>query len=561
MTDHNSENKEFAPLTKKERIGVWFPIILAVVLGVGIVIGLELRTQATETYVMSEDGVKYEHLRGAGKVEEILRFIDARYLEGVEMRDLENAAIKGLLEELDPHSAYIPRERLQDVKESLEGNFDGIGVEFFMLDDTITVVGVVKGGPSDEAGLEVGDKFLEVNDSAIAGQEMEDKEVVRRLKGEAGSSVKLKILRRGKSTPITLEIERGKIPMKSVETAYMLNDQTGYIKVTRFSGTTYKEFMNALEPMIDAGMEDLVIDLRDNPGGYLNEATKILTQLFKDKRLLVYTEGRSYKRKEYKSTGRAFFKVGKIAILINERSASASEIMAGAIQDNDRGLIVGRRSYGKGLVQEQYDLSDASALRLTVARYYTPSGRLIQRSYEKGLDDYEEDMDRRYNSGELYYEDSIKIVDSTEYRTTGGRLVYGGGGIIPDVFVPIDTITRNPYYLAINNYIVPFVYRYMDEDYSRFDRYNDKLSAYIKDYRVSDQLLEDYYDYALGRSSKLNENAAAWQASQPGVRMFIKAYIAQQLFGDEGFNRVLHQQDDDLKAALRELNRGGELVD
>lgn len=558
MTDQHSENQELAPLTKKERIGVWFPIILAVVLGVGIVIGLELRTQAHETVVF-DNGEGYP--RGAGKVEEILRFIDARYLEGVELKDLENAAIKGLLEELDPHSAYIPRERLQDVTESLQGNFDGIGVEFFMLDDTITVVGVVKGGPSDEAGLEVGDKFLEVNDSAIAGQEMDDEEVLRRLKGEAGSSVKLKIARRGASKPITLEIERGEIPMKSVETAYMLDDETGYIKVTRFSGKTYKEFMNALEPMIEEGMEDLVIDLRNNPGGYLNEATKILIQLFKDKRLLVYTEGRSYKRKEYKSSGRAFFKVGKIAILINERSASASEIMAGAIQDNDRGLIVGRRSYGKGLVQEQYDLSDASALRLTVARYYTPSGRLIQRSYEKGLDDYEEDMDRRYNSGELYYEDSIKIVDSTEYRTTGGRLVYGGGGIIPDVFVPVDTITRNPYYLAINNYVVPFVYRYMDEDYSRFDRYKNKLSAYVKNYQISDELLENYYSYALGRSSKLNENSVAWEASQPRIRMFIKAYIAQQLFGDEGFNRVLHQQDDDLKAALRELNRGGELVD
>jgi carboxyl-terminal processing protease len=558
MTDQNSENQQHQPLSRKESIGVWFPIILAVALGVGIVIGLEMRTQAPQSYmVLSDDGVKHEHPRGVGKVEEILRFVDARYLEGVKMEELEDAAIRGLLKELDPHSSYIPSDKLQDVKESLQGNFDGIGVEFFMLDDTITVVGVVKGGPSDEAGMEVGDKFLTVNDSAVAGQDMDDEEVVSRLKGEAGSTVKIKVLRRGKTKPIALKIERGQIPMKSVETAYMLDDQTGYIKITRFSGTTYKEFMEKLEGLVDKGMEDLVIDLRHNPGGYLNEATKILTQLFKDKRLLVYTEGRSYKRKEYKSNGRSFFKVGKLALLIDEGSASASEIMAGAIQDNDRGLIVGRRSFGKGLVQEQYELSDASALRLTVARYYTPSGRLIQRSYDNGVEDYEEDMERRYNSGELYYKDSIKIVDSTEYRTTGGRLVYGSGGIMPDVFVPIDTITRNPYYLAINNYIVPFVYRYMDKQYAQFDRYNNELQTYLNDYKVPDAVLEDYHDYALSRSSQLERNPAAWQASKVRISMFIKAYIAQQLFGDDGFNRVLHQKDDDLRTALKELKRGG----
>jgi carboxyl-terminal processing protease len=249
--------------------------------------------------------------------------------------------------------------------------------------------------------------------------------------------------------------------MASIDASFMLNEKTGYIRISRFSGQTFKEFMIAFEDLTkNKGMKDLVIDLRGNPGGYLNEATDILNQLFDDKRLLVYTEGRSYKRKEYKSNGRAYFRIGKIAVLINEGSASASEILAGALQDNDRGIVIGRRSFGKGLVQEQYDLSDSSALRLTVARYYTPSGRLIQRPYREGeSDEYEEDFEFRYKSGELSYRDSIKISDSTAYKTTGGRVVYGGGGIIPDIFVPIDTILYNDFYLQLARFIPDFVYR------------------------------------------------------------------------------------------------------
>ncbi len=557
MTNQPSNH---SPLTPKERIGVWFPVLLAVALCIGVIVGLSIRTQAPQSYmVLSDDGVKHKHPRGVGKIDEILRFVDARYLEGVELKKLEDAAIRGLLKELDPHSAYIPAEKLQDVKESLQGDFEGIGVEFFMLEDTITVANVIKGGPSDEAGIQVGDKFLSVNDSTIAGQNLSDAEVIERLKGEGGTAVNITVLRRGQNKPMSLSVTRGKIPKKSIETAFMLNKTTGYIKITRFSAKTYKEFMTALETLIEKGLEDLVIDLRHNPGGYLQEATNILTQLFKEKRLLVYTEGRSYKRKEYKSSGKPFFSVKKIAVLIDEGSASASEIMAGAIQDNDRGLIVGRRSYGKGLVQEQYDLSDASALRLTVARYYTPSGRLIQRSYENGLDDYSHDLDRRYASGELYYEDSIKIVDSTVYKTTGGRSVYGGGGIIPDVFVPLDTVTRNSYYLVINNQVVPFVYRYMDQHFRKFGDYHGELERFVADYQPSNAVLEQFHNYALEHSSDLQANPQAWQACKARIRMFVKAHIAEQLFGDEGFIRVLQEQDDDLKAALRELDRGGAL--
>jgi carboxyl-terminal processing protease len=303
------------------------------------------------------------------------------------------------------------------------------------------------------------------------------------------------------------------------------------------------------------GMKDLVIDLRGNPGGYLNEATDILNQLFSDKRLLVYTEGRSYKRKEYKSNGRAYFKIGKIAVLINEGSASASEIVAGALQDNDRAIIIGRRSFGKGLVQEQYDLSDSSAIRLTVARYYTPSGRLIQRPYREGeSEEYEEDFEYRFQSGELSHRDSIKISDSTAYKTTGGRIVYGGGGIIPDIFVPIDTVVYNEYYIDLAQFVPAFVYRYMDTNYKSFSGYSS-ANSFADNYTVSSRLLEDFIEFA-HQKGKLEKNNKILQLSKQELSNYIKAQIAQQLFRNEGYYRCISKKDKDILKALEELKRG-----
>lgn len=550
-------SKVYKPLSFQERVSVWLPLLMSLMLGVGTWIGLQIRTQARQSYVIVKDSENNnKHPMGVGKVEEILRFVDARYLEGVNLSKLEDAAIKGLLDELDPHSTYIPSARLQGVKESLQGNFDGIGVEFFMQDDTVLIVGVMPEGPSAKAGIEVGDKFLKINDTLVSGVGNKNTAIVNRLKGTEGSSVRVELLRRGKADPISAIIDRGQIPMKSVDVAFMLDEKTGYIKITRFSGKTYEEFMKALERLVrDQGMEDLVIDLRHNPGGYLNEATEILNQLFKEKRLLVYTEGRSYKRKEYKSKGNTFFAINKIAVLIDEGSASASEILAGAIQDNDRGLIVGRRSFGKGLVQEQYELSDASALRLTVARYFTPSGRLIQRSYKNGLNDYEEDMNRRYASGELFYRDSIKILDSTEYQTTGGRIVYGGGAIIPDIFVPADTLMRNKYYLNLNAYVASFVYRLMDKHYAAYSTYKD-LPKFLKNFYVSEKTLIEFITYA-EEKGKITHDEKTWQLSKDKISTSIKAIIGQQLFGDEGYHQVLAKKDKDLRKALEELKRGG----
>jgi carboxyl-terminal processing protease len=532
---------------------VWIPLIMALMLAFGLFIGLRMG-RAGRSVVRITDAKG--NLIELTKVEEVLRYIEAKYLEGIDPLALEDAAIQGMLEKLDPHSSYISKDKIKGVKESLQGNFDGIGVEFYMLDDTILVVGVIPDGPSDKAGVKIGDRILGVNDSTLAGVGLKNTEVIKRLKGKAGSTVKVEILRRGTSKSLKLNIIREQIPMASVDASFMLNEKTGYIRINRFSGQTFKEFMTVFEDLTkNKGMKDLVIDLRGNPGGYLNEATDILNQLFSDKRLLVYTEGRSYKRKEYKSNGRAYFKIGKIAVLINEGSASASEIVAGALQDNDRAIVIGRRSFGKGLVQEQYDLSDSSAIRLTVARYYTPSGRLIQRPYREGeSEEYEEDFEYRFQSGELSYRDSIKISDSTAYKTTGGRIVYGGGGIIPDIFVPIDTILYNEYYIDLAQFVPAFVYRYMDANYKSFSGYSS-ANSFADSYTVNSRMLEDFIEFA-HQKGRLEKNNKILQLSKQELSNYIKAQIAQQLFRSEGYYRCISKKDKDILKALEELKRG-----
>jgi carboxyl-terminal processing protease len=529
------------PLGINEKIGVWLPMLLAFMLAFGVMIGLGLR--------------RGDKVPSVGKFEEILGFVNARYLESVDLKKLEDAAIEGLLKELDPHSAYIPASKLQGVKESLQGNFEGIGVEFFILDDTIMVLGVIPDGPSHKAGIRTGDRIIRVDDSLVAGVGLKNEQVIKKIKGTAGSNVKIEVIHRGESKLVSCNVKRAEILMKSVETAYMLDDKTGFIKISRFSGQTFEEFMKALEELTQKkSMKNLVIDLRNNPGGYLNEATDILNQLFEDKRLLVYTEGRNFKRKDYKSAGKTYFKVGKIAILINEGSASASEIMAGAIQDNDRGIIVGRRSFGKGLVQEQYDLSDNSAIRLTVAKYYTPSGRLIQKPYEAINDEeYDEDTEKRYLNGEMLHKDSIKVKDSTVYKTVGGRIVYGGGGIIPDIFVPVDSITFNDYFLNLNLFVNDFAYRYLDNNFSKFSAYKD-AAAFATRFEPDPDMLQSFYDFAC-KKGNFAKNDKIWSEGKRFLSRVIKAQIAQQLFREEGLLRALNSKDKDLSRAMEELNR------
>lgn len=543
---------EQTPLSNKEKIYIFLPLFLALALAGGTWLGFKLANFNRNAYVvLSEDG---GYAGQSGKVEEILRFIDARYLENQDKTALEDAAIHAIVHELDPHSTYISLDNIAKVNESLNGNFDGIGIEFFILDDTIYVVGVIDGGPSDKAGLQKGDKIIMINDTLVSGKGIYHKSVVDNLKGEAGSNVKLKVKRTGEKALKEINITRGHIPMYSVDVAYMLNKNTGFIKINRFSSTTYAEFMTALEELVNNHkMQNLVLDLRHNPGGYLDAATKMLGELFTARKLLVYTEGRSHHRLERNSTGQCKFNIGKVAILIDENSASASEIMAGAIQDHDRGLVIGRRSFGKGLVQEQYKLSDGSALRLTVARYFTPSGRYIQKPYDGSEGIYGEDLEQRYNSGELYHRDSIHVKDSTVYKTSGGRTVFGGGGIIPDIFIPLDTTLFDPYFLSINGYVRDYVYRYMDDKRQSFKKQYPSFESFDGSFRVTDEMFEQLMRYAISKGVERNETLLAKFKDE--LKQQIKTYIADQLFAAQGLYRSVYKKDEMILRAVSEIEK------
>lgn len=531
-----------------KKVTVWLPLLLAVVLVAGMFIGM--RVQNSAPTVVMEPREETEATLGQGKIEELIRYVEAKYVDDVDRDKLVDEAIESILKQLDPHSNYIPAEQLRQINEQLEGNFEGIGVEFMILDDTIVVVSALPGGPSEAAGIRAGDKIVEVEDSVIAGKDLQSRDVMSLLRGEKGSKVEVGILR-GKEDEIRrFTITRDKIPMHSVDVSYMLNDETGYIKINRFSATTYEEFMKALEEMVEQqGMEDLVIDLRHNPGGYLQQATNILSQLFQRKdQLLVYTEGRSVHRSNYESTGRAFFDIDDIVVLIDEGSASASEILAGAIQDHDRGYIIGRRSFGKGLVQEQYRLRDGSALRLTVARYYTPSGRSIQKDYED-RESYEYDLAQRYESGEMTSEEEITVADSTEYYTDKGRVVYGGGGILPDIFVPMDTVFRNGYYQTLRQYVPGFVYRYVEDHKDQLDSYS--LQQYKNRFQVSDAVYQEFLTYAADEGLERKRSQEDFVKSE--MKHLLKARIAKHLFDDKGFYQVWNSKDPFVQQALETL--------
>lgn len=533
------------------RWNTWLPLLIALALVVGMLIGMELQT-ATPTVIISDSMNSSKSNYGQGKIEELIRYIEAKYVDEVDRDALVQQAIDNILETLDPHSNYISAEQLKDVNDQLEGNFDGIGVEFLIVEDTVVVVAALAGGPSEAVGIIAGDKIVEVEGTAIAGKDKSNRDIVNLLKGEKGSAVKIGVLRGSNPLVQNFSIVRDEIPMHSIDVSYMADQKTGYIKLNRFSATTYEEFMTGVEKMIEEeGMEDLIIDLRHNPGGYLKQATNILSQLFKDKeKLLVYTKGRTVNRDDYESTGRPFFDVGDITVLIDEGSASASEILAGAIQDHDRGVIIGRRSFGKGLVQEQYKLRDGSALRLTVARYYTPSGRSIQKPYDN-VENYDNDMQARYESGELSSADSMMVGDSTEYFTAGGNVVYGGGGISPDVFVPIDTVLLNKDYIALRQHASQFAFRYFDQHPALKDSEYNQLDRFKNEYDVSNEMLNEFLAYAREKELKISDRE--FRAVNKEIKRLLKARVAKHLFGDEGFYSVWNDGDYMVRKALEVL--------
>lgn len=529
---------------KDRKYRYYLPIILSLVLLAGIWTGIRLspKTEAQGS-MFSPSMERYN------KVSDLMSYITENYVDSVSREDLSEDAILGILDELDPHSQYFPADMLASVNEELMGNFEGIGIQFRIESDSITVIQTIPGGPSEKVGLLAGDRIVMVNDSLVAGIGIQNNGAIKLLKGPRGTEVKVAIYRKGINELLDFSIIRDVIPTFSVDVAYMADDTIGYIKVSKFSATTYDEFLVALRVLIDKGMKALVLDLRGNTGGYLEAATRMADEFLESEKLIVYTEGSNRPRNYFYATKKGHFEDFPVVVLINEGSASASEIIAGAVQDNDRGMIIGRRSFGKGLVQEQLTLPDGSAVRLTIARYYTPTGRCIQRSYEDGKEDYYDDFFERFHNGEIQNADSIHFNDSLKYTTPGGRTVYGGGGIMPDIYVPYDSKNYPDYYnhLLDKGLIFRFAFRYTDTHrkelakYATFKEFNNKFN-------ISKKLFKEFISYA--DEMGIENDPEGIVESESRIKTLMKAFIARNLFDDDGFYPVYHQIDETFVKAI-----------
>ncbi len=486
----------------------------------------------------------------ANKLDALMNLIEEEYVDTVDRQAIEERIIPEILKDLDPHSVYIPAKDLNKVNEELQGNFGGIGVQFSMQNDTVMVIQVIQGGPSEKVGILPGDRIVAVDDSTIAGIDLPTDEVMKRLRGEMGTEVKVGILRRPNKDLIDFNITRGSIPIYSVDVSYMVDETTGYIKVDRFAQNTYQEFLTALAKLKANNCQNVIIDFRGNSGGLLDVAIRLCNEFLPAKDLIVYTEGKAQRRQNVHANGAGTCQDTKVIVLIDEFSASASEIFAGAIQDNDRGLVIGRRSFGKGLVQQQIPLPDGSALRLTVARYHTPSGRCIQKPYDQGVDDYYEDLYKRLEHGEFYNQDSIHFDDALKYTTKNGRIVYGGGGIMPDIFVPRDTSMISDYFvrLRMNGIMYRYALEYTDNNRQKLETLNtaDEIEKYLD----KQNLLPDFLRFAKDKGVKFNREQ--YNLSRDLIAIEIKATIARNIIDNEGFFPIFHKVDDVFQRAVKE---------
>jgi carboxyl-terminal processing protease len=491
------------------------------------------------------------------KFDEVLYYLNAAYVDSVNAEKIEQAAIVSMMDELDPHSQYISLEEFNAVNDPLLGSFEGIGVQFRIVEDTVTIVNTIKGGPSEKVGIMAGDRIVYVNDSLIAGIKIQNDSVMRLLKGPKGTKVRVKNYRRGVEGLIDFTITRDVIPTYSIDIAYMLDATTGYIKLSRFSATTYQEFMAAVKKLLGQGMQKLVFDLRGNAGGFLNIAVDIADEFLPKGSMVVFTEGRMKPRAAYHARKKGLLETMPVAVLIDGESASASEIVAGALQDNDRGTIIGRRSFGKGLVQEQIMLSDGSAIRLTVARYYTPTGRCIQKPFDGNKEDYMMESFDRYENGELFSADSIHFADSLRYTTPKGKTVYGGGGIMPDVYVPLVDDSTEYYFNRIVNLgiLYQYAFDYCDNHRKELARYTD-VDAFDKGFKVSDAMFGELVKRAEAKGLKGTEKDK--QVARREANILLKAYIARDLFEEEGFYPIYRPMDDMLQRALEVLKEENE---
>ncbi|MBX3102718.1 MAG: S41 family peptidase [Bacteroidetes bacterium] len=479
------------------------------------------------------------------KIEEVMNKVSDNYFEETDPDKMAEDAIKGMLNGLDPHTFYIPPVEMKSVNESMQGAFEGIGIEFNILDDTLYVVSPISGGPSERVGILAGDRIVEVDGEKIAGVGLTNNEVVKKLRGAKDTKVVVKIKRSGKKELLSFEIIRDKIPLHSVDYSYMIDDATGYIKVNRFSETTVREFIEHLTKLKQQGLKNLILDLRNNPGGYLQQATLMADFFLKQGQLITYTEGRIASSKtRHEATNRiSDFEQGGLVILINQGSASASEIVSGAVQDHDRGLIVGRRSFGKGLVQQQYMLADGSAIRVVISRYFTPSGRCIQKPYDKNSKDYDMEIAERYENGEIFDESKIQKVDSLKFKTQSGRVVYGGGGILPDVFVPGDTTETSDYLtnLIMKRVFAQFGYKFKEQNPAFASQYKDGFD-FARRFEVDKDLLTKFTTF--GAEHEVPYVQKDYIRSEKFIRNNIKAAIGRALWGDDGYYPVVMQVDD-----------------
>lgn len=529
----------------------YIPLLLAVMLAAGILLGNFMARNHVST-------VRGFRIGTANKISNILELVQYAYVDSIDTRAIIEKTIPELLKNLDPHSTYIPARQMQEVEEEMQGNFSGIGVQFSIQEDTVVVIDVISGGPSQKLGLQAGDRIVKVNDSLIAGVGIRNEDVLKLLRGQKGTRVKVSNLRKGFKELFDFDITRGDIPIYSVDVSYMIDEETGFIKVGRFAEQTYFEFMEGMQKLDRAGASKVIVDLRGNPGGYLTAVIRMVDEfLVKDEPILI-TRGKSQPEKIYNATGRSSYKDKKVFVLIDEFSASASEIFAGALQDNDRAIVIGRRSFGKGLVQEQIPFSDGSAMRLTVARYYTPSGRSIQKPYVAGSDDYFGDIYERMVHGEFMDADSIQFADSLVYYTKKGRKVYGGGGIMPDFFVPADTSGRSQYFNQIyqQGLIYAFAFQYSDLHRNRLNRMES--AAEIEKWLDQQSVLESFISFAASKG--IARDNAGLKQSGFIIDTQIKAYIARNILGEEGFYPIIRQVDKTLLRAI-EISRQDLLVE
>lgn len=488
------------------------------------------------------------------KLDYLLYFLNNNYVDTLNTNEIVEEGIRAMLKKLDPHSIYLTKEELKEMDEPLVGNFDGVGIQFNILEDTIVVVNTIVGGPSEKLGILAGDKIVKIENEVVAGIKLKNKDVISRLRGPRGTVVKVSIFRRGEKNLIDYSITRDKIPLTSIDATYMLDKETGYIKLSRFSATSSEEFIAGLTKLKAEGMKNLIIDLTGNGGGYLKTATDIVDQVMPENNLITYTKGRTEGSKvPYYTTSEGLFEKGKLVVLIDEGSASASEIVSGAVQDLDRGIIIGRRSFGKGLVQNSFPFPDGSAMRLTTARYYTPSGRCIQKPYENGVDDYYDDLNTRFRHGEFTNRDSIHFADSLKYYTTGKRLVYGGGGIMPDIFIPLDTTENSKYLTDVyrKGLFNKFTLKYVDQHRAEINKSYPDFKTFKANFTVSDAIVEEFV--AAGEADEIKRDEEGLKTSGAFIRRQLKALIANQVWGTSEYYQTINDHNPIVKEALNQM--------